>query len=378
MGGLDHHRMSYDEESLVKLDLYRKYLQAWLPVFLNAAKLQVTRMQVFDFFAGPGHDIGGTNGSPLIALNAIQEALAADNLNSPEIHLYLNEFSKSKFRELQSVCNDHPIVKTRQIVIHYSNKTFADVFEEWEPLFSKNEADRFTTANLLFLDQNGTKEVNESVFKRIVAAERTDFLFFIASSFIFRFKDQPQNIAGTPIIKSDFDGMTMKTFHRKVCEAYRRWLPKNHEYYLAPFSLAKGTGSNIYGVVFGSGHPAGICKFLGICWAKDGLRGEANYDIDGEGISVGAPMLFEEMNVSSKMKVFEANLEAMILAGNLKTNISVFKYAINNGFLAEHAKSVVMAMIKAKKLPKQKVSIAYDTCGLRKSEPQMIVLGGGK
>ena len=64
MGGRNLHNEPFDESTLTKLDLYRRYVRAWLPVFLNAPKLVVDRMQIFDFFAGPGQDEKGVSPSP--------------------------------------------------------------------------------------------------------------------------------------------------------------------------------------------------------------------------------------------------------------------------------------------------------------------------
>ena len=93
MGGRNHHSEPFDEATLVKLDLYRRYVRAWLPVFLNSPKLKVDKIQIFDFFAGPGRDVNGKSGSPLIALEEIKDALHKDHRHNPEIHLYLNEMT---------------------------------------------------------------------------------------------------------------------------------------------------------------------------------------------------------------------------------------------------------------------------------------------
>lgn len=41
--------------------------------------------------------------------------------------------------------------------------------------------------------------------------------------------------------------------HRSVVDHFRQWVPTHSDYYVAPFSIKKG--SNVYGLVFGSGHP---------------------------------------------------------------------------------------------------------------------------
>lgn len=373
MPKLDHHREAYDDETLDKLELYEKYLQYWLPVFLNDTKLGITRIQIFDFFAGPGQDVGGVKGSPLRALDAINEALEREHKNEPEIHVFLNELDNCKSLELKNLCSQHPVCK--RVKVHYLNEYCATAFDKWLPYLYYEETGRKVAANLIFLDQSGTKEVNEQIFKSIVAAPRTDFMFFIASSYVLRFRGQ--NLSGTPLKESDLANISMKTCHRMVCDAYRRWLPSNNtEYYLAPFSLEKDNGANVYGLIFGTAHIAGIDKFLTISWAKDSLRGEANYDIDGENIDIDKPLLFAEWNIPSKITVFEKELEKKILNGDLTTNIAIYKYAIKQGFLAEHAKTAVKKLISEKKLPVQKVNISYSSCGHISSKPTQIILPG--
>ena len=184
MGGRNLHNEPFDESTLTKLDLYRRYVRAWLPVFLNAPKLVVDRMQIFDFFAGPGQDEKGVSGSPLIALEEIDLALKNDHRNNPEIHLYLNEFMRKKFENLKTVCAASHF--TANVHIHFLNEDFPVAFRTWQAEFQNNQGSRFKTANLLFLDQNGTKQISKEVFLNIVSAERTDFLFFVSSSYINR------------------------------------------------------------------------------------------------------------------------------------------------------------------------------------------------
>lgn len=136
MGGRNHHSEPFDEATLVKLDLYRRYVRAWLPVFLNSPKLKVDKIQIFDFFAGPGRDVNGKSGSPLIALEEIKDALHKDHRHNPEIHLYLNEMMKHKFETLKGACSESEFA--RIVKFHYLNKEFGDAFREWSPVIGQN------------------------------------------------------------------------------------------------------------------------------------------------------------------------------------------------------------------------------------------------
>ena len=123
-------------------------------------------------------------------------------------------------------------------------------------------------------------------------------------------------------------------------------MPSIWDYYLAPFSIAKDFGSNVYGLVFGSRHPLGIDKFLKICWTEDPLTGEANYDIDDDNIIPGQMTFWEEK--PKKLTIFERCLSEKVLSGALPTNTAVYKYALNNGFRSSHAKDVLAIYLKFK------------------------------
>ena len=56
----------YTEETMLKLDIFRKCFREWYPVFLHAP--HITHLFIYDMFAGSGKDAVGNYGSPLILL----------------------------------------------------------------------------------------------------------------------------------------------------------------------------------------------------------------------------------------------------------------------------------------------------------------------
>ena len=68
------HQKPFDEGTRDKLKLYREYLCEWLPVFINGSSVDI--LQIFDFFAGPGFDVNGNPGSPVITCVEIRNAFA--------------------------------------------------------------------------------------------------------------------------------------------------------------------------------------------------------------------------------------------------------------------------------------------------------------
>src|SRR5690606_9719600 len=161
-------------------------------------------------------------------------------------------------------------------------------------------------SNYIFLDQNGIKEITEGIFAKLQSLNRTDILFFISSSYLYRFRSVPEFQKYLDTNRITFEKSNYHSCHRVVFDFYKTQIPLGREYYLAPFSLKKG--SNIYGLIFGSNHTYGIEKFLRICWSLDRQRGDANYDIDSDRINPTAPSLFDEYNVPKKVQVFEDEL----------------------------------------------------------------------
>lgn len=341
------HKKPFDEGTLDKLKLYRDYLREWLPVFLNASA--VDKVQIFDFFAGPGFDADGKPGSPVIICGEIRDAMIqSGKRHSNIIKVYFNEKTATKFRNLSSYIDEQRLSLPR-VVFDTLKTDFQSAFDQWNPHMDGR------VANLLFLDQNGVKQITKPIFQAIVRMPRTDFIFFISSAMVNRFRTLPEIRNCVPVRDEAFLRMNGTNVHRIVADSYRRWIPKDLVYYLGAFSIRKG--ANVYGLVFGSGHPLGIDKFLSVAW-KHG--GDANFDIDNDGIDPLQPSLFPDYDKPTKITVFEKELELAVLGRQLTTNKDVYLFALQNGMLASQARNALALLSKAKKLPKQSLHISYD------------------
>jgi three-Cys-motif partner protein len=340
------HEKSFDKGTQDKLELYRDYLREWLPVFINTPS--VDTLQIFDFFAGPGIDRDGNLGSPAITCDEIRSALSLNGQQRQKIKAYFNEYDPDKFNGLTS-CIEEQKDSLPHVEFFTMQKDFHFAFEQWKSLMTGK------VANLLFLDQNGVKQITKSVFQTIVQLPKTDFLFFISSAMVNRFRDQPEILDYVPVTDDDFSRMNGTNVHRIVADAYRRWIPSGLEYYLGSFSIRKGP--NVYGLIFGSGHPRGIDKFLTVAWKRGG---DANFDIDGDGIDPKQPSLLPEFDKPKKITVFEREIESAVLEHRLRTNKAVYLFSLQNGMVARHARAALKLLVKDKKLPKQLFHVSYE------------------
>jgi three-Cys-motif partner protein len=332
-------REPFDDGTHFKLKIFDDYFKSWLQVFISPKRIIWKEIQIFDLFAGMGKDQDGSFGSPLLIISELNKFKTLIKEQDLKINIVLNEYSVEHFDSL--VENVNTIADTSIYSISFSKEDFKDVFDRYYDSM-------LNTVNFIFLDQNGIKQITESVFKRIINLKQTDFIFFISSSFIKRFSESPSFSKYLTIEKQDLENQSYYHIHRIVLKYYRSLIPSTTEYFLAPFSIKKPSG--IYGLIFGSNHIYGQEKFLKVCWKHDSLTGEANYDIDNEKIRVESPFLFSEYNIPKKIQLFESELRDMILKGVLNTDFSVYSYTLKEGFLPKQANVVLKKLVEEKKI----------------------------
>ncbi len=328
------HDTPFDDATLSKLKLFQGYIREWLPVFLTkytGYRRNRAAVNVFDFFSGPGHDIAGNPGSPIIIVEELKQfcdergAVKADDVR---VRLVFNDVRQDHVEKLRAAVAKIACPKGC-CSIEYSSLPFQEALQQHLPHIQRPD-----TANLVIMDQRGVKEVTPEVVRQLADCGATDIIFFISSSFIRRFIDTPE-LGG----KFDSEAEEIKTVeynavHRYVCGYYREKLT-DQEYYLTPFSIKKGR--NIYGVIFGSGSLYGLEKFLKVCWKEDAVTGEANYKIDGYFAWAGHRSLFPQHNAIRKVDIFDRDLRQFIMDTS-PDNREVYKFCLTHGFLPKSAK----------------------------------------
>lgn len=329
----------FDEGTLFKLKIFKDYFKEWLPVFVSPNNPIWNKIQIFDLFAGMGKDCNGVFGSPLIIIDELNKWKTIIQNNNLSVRVIVNEYEKKYYEQL--LLNMEELKEGNVYELKEINKEFKIAFDEYYESMKDS-------VNFLFLDQNGIKQITENVFKEIIDLKQTDFLFFISSSFIKRFGDSESFQKYLKITKQDLDNKSYYHIHRIVLEYYRSLIPKSSKYYVAPFSIRKPVG--IYGLIFGTNHIYGLEKFLSVCWKHDKLTGEANFDIDNEKINLLKPSLFDEFNVPKKIQIFEQNLKNKILSGNLKTDLEIYTYSLEEGFLPKHVNKILNELKEDKKI----------------------------
>lgn len=330
---MDFHRKPFDDATSAKLALFADYTRAWLPVFLHRPG---ERLTIADLFAGPGRDLAGADGSPLVILREIRKYTGLIRSSGVRVHFQLNERAPRKARVLREVMEAQQIpgdLCTWDVTSH----DFSIAFESLLPRLN-------SSSNLIFLDQQGMKFISDRTFKCLVGLPTTDFMFFIASSSLRRFADQPSFARYVNIPKGRITARAFDDTHRAVTEHYRGLLEDSSSWHLAPFSMKKG--SNLYGVIFGTSHYLGLEKFLRVCWSIDSERGEANFDIDDDRLEPHVRHLWSYMDRPQKVNTFQRDLETDLLGRRLKTDGEVYLACLHRGMLPHHGREVLCRLVR--------------------------------
>lgn len=333
------HAEPFDVGTITKLEIFEDYAQAWIPTFVMQP--YTSTVCIFDFFAGTGYDINGVAGSPIRILQKIKEQIHHIVEKKVKLIVYLNEFEpnkkkQEKFELLKKACLDYldnnQDVKNA-IEIKYYN-------EDFENLFPKliNEIKIFPS--LVYLDQNGIRFLADKYLLELEKTKKTDFLYFISSSYFLRFSEQEEFKSHVDIDISAAKGNS-KSIHRVVTEELRKKLTSNTELKLYPFSIEKK--QNVYGIIFGASHPKAVDKFLSLAWNKNKLNGEADFDIDDDITKKTQMDIFSPKRLT-KIELFKENVKEKVLAKEITNNFELYNFTLEEGHIGSHAAECLKEM----------------------------------
>ena len=345
----DINKRTFDDATKLKLEIFREYFREWLPVFIHQPYFE--RIFIYDFFSGSGKDKDGNYGSPLILLKEAMgdNQMFCSNVAQNKIAFGFNEKITTKATELKQNIEGHlkeclKNCNRKECVyqVGYGNYDFKDAFDS-ENVKSILENPKYD--KLILLDQYGFKEVGNNVFLNLTQYPKTDFIFFISSSFIRRFKEHEYIKKYFDTNNILFDEAAPNHCHKQIAEYYKSLIPKDKEYYLHQFTIKKG--SNYYGLIFGTAHSLGMEKFLKVCWRHDKYAGESNCNINND-YELGT-LFYTEEN-TNKINDYKKELEDLILKGKINTNQIGLKHALKSGVLPNAFIEVTENLVKQKKI----------------------------
>lgn len=229
------------------------------------------------------------------------------------------------------------------LTINCYNRNAEELFFELLPLIKRYPS-------LVYLDQNGVKFISQEYINELERLKTTDFLYFVSSSFFKRYGKTEEFRRALEIDIKELEREEYRNIHRLVLNKIKSRLPSTSNLKLFPFSIKKN--SNIYGIVFGAKSYAAVDKFLDIAWKRNGLNGEADFDIDEDNRKTQLDIFLGKK--MTKIEKFQNDLESKLLERTTVTNKSVLLYTYENGHIPQHAIELIKRMKKQRKL-------RYDT-----------------
>lgn len=353
MAKKDINSQPFPEATMLKLDIFRRCFREWFPVFVHHTS--VKRIFIYDMFAGSGTDSEGNPGSPIILLEEAKgnerqhcEALAK---NGKSVVFGFNEKITEKMELLEkakdnflarcnSTCSLRKCVYSN--AIYCKAASFEDIMRS--ETFSTILANK-NYAKFVLLDQYGFSQITKDVFLKLVTSPLTDFIFFISSSFIKRFKDLDVVKSYINTNKLAFEEKKPKDCHRIIADYFRNLIPTDKEYYIHHFTIKKGT--NYYGLIFGTSHTLGMEKFVKVCWVEDKNSGESNCNIDND-FEKGS-LFYDPVNTTKKIRI-KGELEQLIMNRKIESNIEGLKWVLSKGCEPKLFVEVVTTLFKQKKI----------------------------
>jgi hypothetical protein len=244
-----------------------------------------------------------------------------------KVHIvaHFSDSQKSKVDKLSGVLSNAGW-RVPGVVVDPKTLKFKDALSVYRDILEDPRA-----AKLLIIDQFGVDEITDPVFRDLTSFPVTDFIFFLSSSTLHRFRNHPAIKMKIDKPEDSYD------VHRAAFDYFKNLAPK--EVFLGRFSIRKR--SNIYGLIFGSHHPLGIHKFLQVAWGNDEIAGEANFDIEREGIGAGEMLLPMEELRPTKIREFEQELEAALRAGRLHSEGDLVHFCIEAGMTCQRCTPVI-------------------------------------
>jgi three-Cys-motif partner protein len=349
----DINKAAFSEATLRKLDIFAECFREWFPVFVHNPYIK--DIFIIDFFAGSGMDSLDNFGSPLRLLNEAKGIertyCSAITKNDKKVCFVFNENNKQKKAELEinvrafmsdckkDNCNQDRCIYDYENFEHYD---FKDIFNN--DFFAEILKDG-NFAKFILLDQYGFSQVDEAVFLKLVDSPHTDFIFFISSSFIKRFKEVGYTKKYFDTERIPFDESNPKECHRLIADYFEKLVPQGKEYYLHHFSIKKD--HNYYGLIFGTNHTLGMEKFLRVCWKHDKFSGESDFNIDND---YPEDSLFFTRETTNKIEKVKNEIKNKILTGEITDNIRGLKFTLKKRCLPEVFVSVISDMEKNKQV----------------------------
>lgn len=322
-----------EPHTLVKHAILRRYLDAWLPILTQQARLLRqqygslgSREILFvDGFAGPGKYTGGEPGSPVIALDA---AITHKIAFPMPVRLLFVEQREDRFKSLQEVLAPKLAEAAKSQNIHAVDPRQGDCDDVLNTMLDECEAKQIKFGPALaFLDQFGYGAVSMNLISRILSYPQCEVFTYL------NYKDMNRWI--TDDTKADaftraFGGEEWREA-RNLPEKQRRDLllskykqalkDRAGAKYVVSFLMFDKSGIPLYWLLFCTNNPRGLEEMKKAMWYVD-KTGEFRFsDRDDPGQMELLSKAFDDTWLAGEL--------SRRLGGKVLTVSQVFEYVLS-------------------------------------------------
>lgn len=332
-----------EEHSKVKLDLYKKYLSAYLEILSSVG----FNINIYDIFCGIGKFDNGDEGSPLLAMREL------DNVSKKKRGNYSLTINDSNSESVRSTKNELEKLNSNSVKVYDFNLSASKMFENvLEGINRQPSSDR----NLIFVDPWGYSDINFGTLSKLMGNGRTELVIFLPTTNMYRFSKASltdrENNSYAPLrgfIESflcDFLNQIESYDLNSFVNAIENGFSYSSKYLTTSFNL-KGIKGNWYSLFFVTTQWLALERINAIKWKIDPSRG-MHFDST-------APAAHGQLDIFGTNTNFTDTdkLKGLIL-NDLKNsdqdNVSLGKLIIRSGYLPKHGKKVIEELINEGKI----------------------------
>ncbi|MCX2934713.1 three-Cys-motif partner protein TcmP [Mycobacterium sp. CVI_P3] len=249
--------------------LLRRYLGAWFPIIARWNK----RVVYYDAFAGPGEYLGGSPGSPIIALQTLIDHSAFTAMSATEFVFLFNEQDGGCANHLgeqvaafQAAHQPWPA----NVNIDINNSTFIDLTTEILDDIDKREAK--LAPIFAFVDPVGVKATPMAILKRLTDFPKAEMLVYFANEASVRWSGSGQidkalkDLFGTDEFKGVATLAPGESAHF-VHDLYKQRLHDECNFpYIQSFTMYDDRGKRVYDLFYCTREPIGMSRMKEAMW----------------------------------------------------------------------------------------------------------------
>lgn len=325
------------DHSKAKVELYGSYLAKYLNIISRDGYTK--KIYVYDLFCGEGVYADGGKGSPVIALETIEELFGKDPFRCPQIKITFNDINEEKTKKLKTIVESLKFPANCQV--DFGNHDYNIILKN-----TTAEINNYSNEKaIVFIDPYGYKEIKIEHLKNLLAKKKSEVLLFLPSQFMFRFANSAiEDDSGGKehlhrFIKEAFgdsveDFKNAIDFIERLKEGFKTCL---NGCYVDSFTLEREKGQ-YFAMYFFTNHIKGFEKMLETKWEIDANNGRGyKYEKSGD--------LFS----STETNDWEGKLRTYLMSGK-RYNGDVYEYTLHSGFLPKHTNQIFTDWLKSGQL----------------------------